>query len=98
MIRAVANFFAAVIGILIILAVTAIVIGIKFATDANADEQLLMSGLFLVATGIVALFSMGLSCVMLDIMFNVRKIAEKPKIQSATGGGAIPRTEPQFSE
>ena len=98
MIRAVANFFAGVIGIFIIVSIAAIAFGIKFATDINADDQALMAALVLIGGGVFALFSMGLSCVMLDIMFNVRKIAEGPKTKAPASGSVVSRTEPQFLE
>jgi membrane-bound ClpP family serine protease len=96
MIRAVANFFAGVIGIFIVLAIIAIVIGIKIALDANTDQEVLLIGASMVIGGVVALFSMGMACVLLDIMFNTRKISENTKSKWYTDSNNVHRAEPEL--
>ena len=96
MIKAVANFFAGVIGVFIILAVAAIVWGIYVAIGANMDQDAFMMGAGIAATGTAVLFSMGLTCVVLDIMFNVRKIAEDRKTTERPQVESRPRKEPEL--
>ena len=96
MIKAVANFFAGVIGIFIILAVVAIAIGVKFAMGANADQDVLAIGASMIVGGVVALFSMGIACVLLDIMFNIRKISENTNSRQHMASKSAPRTEPEL--
>ena len=96
MIRAVANFFAGIIGVFIILAVIAIAVGVKFALDANADQQFLIIGVSLVAGGIMGLISLGMACVMLDIMFNIRKITSNTSSTQFRLDKVSPRTEPEL--
>ena len=96
MINAVANFFAGVIGIFIILAIVAIAIGVKIAMGANADQEVLAIGASLIIGGVVALFSMGIACVLLDIMFNIRKISENTNFRQHKSSKSVPRTEPEL--
>jgi len=96
MIKAVANLFAGVIGIFIILAVIAIVFGVKFAMEANANQEALAIGAGMIIGGLVALFSMGIACVLLDIMFNIRKISENTKLGQYKDSKNVPRAEPEF--
>ena len=96
MIKAVANFFAGVIGIFIILAIVAIAIGVKIAMGANADQEVLAIGASLIIGGVVALFSMGIACVLLDIMFNIRKISENTNLRQQKSSKSVPRTEPEL--
>ena len=64
MIRAVANLFAGVIGILILSAIIAIAIGVGFtidvgfAFDVEANQGVLILSASMVIGGVVALFSM----------------------------------------
>jgi hypothetical protein len=96
MIKAVANFFAGVTGIFIILAIVAIAIGVKITMGATADQEVLAIGASLIIGGVVALFSMGIACVLLDIMFNIRKISENTNFRQHKKRKIIPRTEPEF--
>jgi len=96
MIKAVANFFAGVIGIFIILAIIAIGIGIKIAMGANTDQEVLAMGAAMVIGGFVVLFSLGMACVLLDIMFNVRKISENRSLEQHKGGMNVTRAEPEL--
>jgi hypothetical protein len=96
MIKAVANFFAAVIGIFIILAVGTIASGIYIALGANTDQQALSIGIALAVSGVVILFSLGMACVLLDIMFNVRKISEDGSSEPHMDRRIVPRTEPEL--
>ena len=96
MIKAVANFFAGVIGIFIILAVVAIAVGVKFAMGTNADQEVLTIGASMIIGGVIALFSMGMACVLLDIMFNIRKISENTKSGQYKASKSVPRTEPEL--
>ena len=96
MIKAVANFFAGVIGIFIILTIVAIAIGVKIAMGANADQEVLAIGASLIIGGVVALFSMGIACVLLDIMFNIRKISENTNFRQHKSRKSVPRTEPEL--
>ena len=96
MIKAVANFFAGVIGIFIILAIVAIAIGVKIAMGANADQEVLAIGASLIIGGVVTLFSMGIACVLLDIMFNLRKISENTNFRQHKSNKIVPRTEPEL--
>ena len=96
MIKAVANFFAGVIGIFIILAIIAIGIGVKIAMGANADQEVLAIGASMVIGGVVALFSLGMACVLLDIMFNIRKISENTNLEQHKGSNNVPRAEPEL--
>jgi hypothetical protein len=102
MIRAVANLFAGVIGILILSAIIAIAIGfgfafdVGFAFDAGANREVLIISASMVIGGVVALISMGMACVLLDIMFNTREISENTKSKRYTDSANVPRTEPEL--
>ena len=96
MIKAVANFFAGVIGIFIILAIIAIGIGVKIAMGANTDQEVLAIGASMIIGGVVTLFSLGMACVLLDIMFNIRKISENRSLEQHKGGKNVPRAEPEL--
>jgi hypothetical protein len=96
MIKAVANFFAGVIGIFIILALIAIVMGVKIATDTTAAPEFLYIGVAMVIGGGVALFAMGMSCVLLDIMFNTRKISANTNVEQHKGSNNVTRSEPEL--
>ncbi len=76
MIKVVANFFAGVIGFFIILVIIAIVIGVIIAMDTNANQQEVYIGVAMVIGGGFTFFGLGMSCVLLDIMFNIREISE----------------------
>jgi hypothetical protein len=96
MIKAVANLFAGVIGILILLAIIAIVIDDGFSIDSEAIQGSLILSASMVVGGVVALFSMGMACVILDIMFNIRKISENTNLQQHKGSKNAPRAEPEL--
>ena len=96
MIKAVANFFAGVIGICIILTFIAIVMGVKIATDTTATPEFLYIGAAMVIGGVVTLFALGMACVLLDIMFNTRKIAANTKSEQYKGSKNLPRAEPEL--
>jgi len=96
MIKAVANFFAAVIGIFIILTFGAIAVGIYIAVSANTNQEAFSIGTALAISGVVILFSLGMSCVLLDIMFNVRKITEDRNSKPLMSSKNVPGTEPDF--
>jgi hypothetical protein len=46
--------------------------------------------------GVVALFSMGMACVLLDIMFNTRKISENTNLGQYKDSKNVPRAEPEL--
>ena len=99
MIRAVANFFAGVIGVVILMAIIAVVIGVIIGIkgmDTGVDQEVLMIGASMVIAGVVVLFSLGMACVLLDIMFNVRKISESRSLEQYKGGKNVTRAEPEF--
>jgi hypothetical protein len=108
MIKAVANLFAGVIGILILLAIIAIVIGVGYAIEVGVaiddgfsiDSEAIQGSLILSASmvvgGVVALFSMGMACVILDIMFNIRKISENTNLEWHKGSNNVNRAEPEL--
>jgi hypothetical protein len=102
MIRAVANLFAGVIGIFILSAIIAIAIGVGFAIDVGfafdteVNQGVLILSASMVIGGVVALFSLGMACVLLDIMFNIRKISENTNLERHKGSKNAPRTEPEF--
>ena len=96
MIKAVANFFAGVIGVFIALAIISIGTGAKIAMDANTDQEGLAMGAAMVILGLVILFLLGRACVLLDIMFNVRKISETRCSEQHKSGKNVTRAEPEL--
>ncbi len=96
MIKLVANFFAGVVGMLIISAMGVVAFGAKIAISADGSQEALLVGGSIIIGGLVALFSMGLSCVLLDIMFNVRKLSEKLNFEQHNSSNNAPRAEPEL--
>jgi len=96
MIKAVANLFAGAIGILIILAFGTIALGIYILVGANMDQESLPIGIALTVGGVVILLSLGMACVLLDIMFNIRKISENRSWAVNRDSKSDPRTEPNL--
>ena len=100
MIRVVANLFAGAIGIMIILALGAIALGIFMAMGGTTAGTTLQDastiGTVLMVGGVSTLFSLGMACVLLDIMFNVRKISESKGSGLSPGNGDRHRTEPEM--
>jgi hypothetical protein len=81
------------------MAIIAVVIGVIIAIkamDTGADQEVLMIGASMVIGGVVTLFSLGMACVLLDIMFNVRKISENRNSDQYTGGNNLHRAEPEL--
>ena len=70
--------------------------GVKISTDTTAPPEYLYIGVAMVIGGVVALFTMGMSCVLLDIMFNTRKIAANTKLEQYGGSKNLPRAEPEL--
>ncbi len=96
MIRIVANLFAGAIGIMIVLALGAIALGIFMAMGGTTVQDASTIGTVLMVGGVSTLFSLGMACVLLDIMFNVRKISESKGSGPTPGNGDTHRTEPEM--
>jgi len=96
MIRIVANLFAGAIGIMIVLALGAIALGIFMTMGGTTVQDASTIGTVLMVGGVSTLFSLGMACVLLDIMFNVRKISESKGSGLSPGYGDTHRTEPEM--
>ncbi len=68
MIRIVADFYASIIGFFILLALAAVIGGFIAAGEYGPTRIL---GVSAMAAGLISLLVLGMSCVMLDIMYNI---------------------------